>query len=138
MSKKKPAEANADNSAPEAASEVPSEMAVGPPAERRERSSGDSQEVAEPTATLISEVQSFLERREELSRKLAEEILATEKRLADLRRTAGLLQVEGTADPARDRKPKKAKPKAAPRPEKRESVPAAGVEGMPSPADNAD
>ena len=59
--------------------------------------------------TLTEEVQSFLDRRSELARKLAQEIDATEKKLAELKRAAGLLFPEndrnGRAEP--ERRPKK-------------------------------
>jgi len=137
MSKKKPAETNADNSTFEAASEVPPDRSSVSPSENCERAPADSTEVvAASAASLISEVQSFLERREELSRQLAEEIEATEKRLVELRRTASLLQAEAAVDSSKDRKPKKAKPKGTARPEKREPAPPADPASTPTPAEN--
>jgi hypothetical protein len=62
---------------------------------------------------LHEEIAAFLARREELSRKVAEEIVATEKRLAELRHTAALLLAERNDSPAKDRKPKKLKVKSA-------------------------
>jgi hypothetical protein len=58
---------------------------------------------------LLAEVQSFIERREELSRKLADEIAATEARLVELKRTAAALFPESAASATapKDKKPKK-------------------------------
>ena len=55
--------------------------------------------VAPPTAgtPLLAEVQSFIQRREELSRKLADEIAATEARLVELKKTAAALFPESAA-----------------------------------------
>jgi hypothetical protein len=65
---------------------------------------------------LVDEVQTFVARRSELAKKLAEEIKTTEKKLADLRKTASMLSPEsGDAAAPRERKPKQAKPKQAKR-----------------------
>jgi hypothetical protein len=56
---------------------------------------------------LAEEVQSFLDRRGELARKLAAEIEATERKLAELRRTAAALFPEGPAEEERDRPERK-------------------------------
>jgi hypothetical protein len=58
---------------------------------------------------LLAEVQSFIQRREELSRKLADEITATEARLVELKRTAAALFPESAAPVSapKDKKPKK-------------------------------
>jgi hypothetical protein len=62
----------------------------------------------QPVDELEQEVAEFLARREELARKLADEIAATERRLADLRRTAALLFPESSPPPpAKERKAKK-------------------------------
>lgn len=57
---------------------------------------------------LLAEVQSFIQRREELARKLADEIAATETKLVELKKTAAALFPETTA-PASAPKDKKAK-----------------------------
>lgn len=77
------------------------------------------------TLPLHAEIAAFLARREELSRKVAEEIVATEKKLAELKQTAALLLAEATATPAKDRKPKKLKVKSAHPAAAREEQPAA-------------
>ncbi len=61
---------------------------------------------------LMQEVRAFLDHRSVLARKLAEEIAATEKKLAELKRTAAQLFPENQSEPsAKDRKGKKPKPK---------------------------
>ena len=62
-------------------------------------------------------MQSFLAQREELAKKLAEEIAATEQKLAELKKTAAQLFPETvTAAAPKDKKAKKvSKPKPAPR-----------------------
>lgn len=62
---------------------------------------------------LHEEIAAFLARREELYRKVAEEIASTEKRLAELKHTAALLLAERSESSAKDRKPKKPKVKLA-------------------------
>ena len=59
--------------------------------------------------SLTEEVQSFLNRRSELARKLAQEIEATEKKLAELKHTAALLfpENDGNGRAEQERKPKK-------------------------------
>ena len=66
---------------------------------------------APATLPLHQEIAAFLARREELSRKVAEEIAATEVKLAELRQTAALLVAE-SKESAKDRKPKKLKLKS--------------------------
>ena len=78
--------------------------------------------------TLLEEVQSFLAQREELAKKLAEEIAATEQKLADLKKTAAQLFPEAAAAAAT--KDKKAKKVSKPKPVAREPEPA--VEPPPS------
>lgn len=58
---------------------------------------------------LLAEVQSFIQRREELSRKLADEIAATEAKLVELKKTAAALFPESasSASATKDKKPKK-------------------------------
>lgn len=74
---------------------------------------------AEP---LIEEVQQFLGKRAELAAKLTQEIEATEKKLVELKRTVALLFPENAPSIYKDRKPKKAKSKAASRSEKNDGV----------------
>ena len=77
-------------------------------------------EVATP---LLAEVQSFLSKRDELARKLAEEIAATEAKLAELKRTAASLFPETaitTANTAGKDKKSKRLPRAKPLPSKAE------------------
>lgn len=59
--------------------------------------------------SLAEEIQAFLARREELAQRLVSEIAATEQRLAALKQSAALLG----AEPANERKAKKAAPKKA-------------------------
>ena len=78
-----------------------------------------------PTADgmpLLAEVQSFIQRREELAKKLADEITATESKLAELKRTAAALFPENAVAAPAANKEKKAKklPKAKPLPAKGE------------------
>lgn len=80
--------------------------------------------LAPATLPLHAEIAAFLARREELSRKVAEEIAATELKLAELRQTAALLVAESKEQPAKDRKPKKLKLKSV-SPAGREEKPAA-------------
>jgi hypothetical protein len=76
---------------------------------------------------LVDEVQSFVAKRSELAKKVAEEIKTTEKKLAELRKTAAMLSPDsgGAAAPKerkpapKERKPKPAKPKSS----KREAKP---------------
>jgi hypothetical protein len=75
---------------------------------------------AAPDDPLLSEVQSFLSKRAELAQKMADEIAATEKKLAELKETAALLFPEHHGNGPKERKPKKAKPKAANRESKTE------------------
>src|SRR5579871_2764093 len=56
---------------------------------------------------LMAEVQSFLSRRDELARKLSEEIEVTEKKLAELRSTLASLFPDGGSNGQSDRKAKK-------------------------------
>ncbi|WP_425618948.1 hypothetical protein NA78x_002669 [Anatilimnocola sp. NA78] len=80
--------------------------------------------VAGEATPLLAEVQSFLSKRDELARKLAEEISATEAKLIELKRTAASLFPETAAAPAAAIKDKKLKklPKAKPLPTKAEGA----------------
>ena len=66
----------------------------------------------ETSDPLMAEVETFLSKREELARRFAEEIEATEERLAELKRTAASLFGENDGKTANE-KPKKPKPKPA-------------------------
>jgi len=70
----------------------------------------------------MAEVQSFLSRRDELARKLSEEIEVTEKKLAELRSTLASLFPDGGSNGQSDRKAKK-KTKGSNREAKSESAP---------------
>lgn len=72
-----------------AESSLPAGAAVGSPDGSVDN--GQPDHAAEELGGLAGEVQSFLSRRVELARKLAQEIEATEKKLAELKRTAALL-----------------------------------------------
>lgn len=71
---------------------------------------------AEPATPLIAEVQSFLSKRDELAKKLSEEIAATEAKLIELKKTAAALFPERAAAAPSVSKDKKVKklPKAKP------------------------
>ena len=64
---------------------------------------------AEPATPLIAEVHSFLSKRDELAKKLSEEIAATEAKLVALRKTAAALFPEKAAAAPAANKDKKAK-----------------------------
>ena len=68
-------------------------------------------ETTESVNPLMEEVQSFLNLRDELARKLALEIEATEQKLAELKSTAASLFPAESSDSSDERKAKKAKPK---------------------------
>ncbi len=76
----------------------------------------------EPAHPLMAEVESFLSRRDELAKKLAEEIEATEKKLAELRKIAESLFPENAAQGPVDRKAKKHKAKTSHRESKPDST----------------
>ncbi len=81
-------------------------------------------EAAEPTqplGELAKEVQDFIAQREQLAQKLAEEIAATEQKLAELKRTAVMLFPEKESAPAPAAKDRKAKVAAPPKPAKRKA-----------------
>jgi hypothetical protein len=75
----------------------------------------------EPTHPLMAEVETFLSKRDELARKLAEEIEATEKKLAELRKIAASLFPENVSSGPTDKKAKKLKTKTSNREAKPES-----------------
>jgi hypothetical protein len=83
--------------------------------------------------SLMTEVESFLGRRDELAKKLADEIVATEKKLAELKKTAASLFPEMFHQERSARKAKKHKAKSSNREEKNavtsapENVPPAAV-----------
>lgn len=77
------------------------------------------------TGTVLEEVQAFLAQRAELARKLALEIEATEKKLAELKQSAALLTPAPGGGATKEKKAKKAsKPKAVARREEPVSEPA--------------
>lgn len=69
--------------------------------------------IPEKSLPLMAEVQTFLATRDELAKKLAEEIAATEKKLAELKRTAAMLYPAAVAPPGKEKKAKKVKARAA-------------------------
>jgi hypothetical protein len=95
------------------------------PTEEPPRSTEESSFSIETIASdpLVDEVQLFLERRTALAKKLADEIAATEKKLADLRKTAAMLFPEQPPSNVKDRKAKKLKTKPAARHERPEATP---------------
>ena len=87
------------------------------------------------SCALLDEVQSFLAAREELAKKLASEIAATEKKLAELKQTAAMLFPAAPAvSSPKEKKAKKAKVKAAAQPEPSEAATSTPVESTPSEA----
>jgi hypothetical protein len=90
---------------------------------------------------LLAEVQSFIQRRSELAKKLTDEIAATEAKLAELKRTAAALFPENNrAAPAasKDKKTKKL-PKAKPLPAKAEvTAPANAIKADESASETAE
>jgi hypothetical protein len=87
--------------------------------------------VAAEELWLVAEVQAFLSKRGELAEKLAREIEATEKKLAELKRTAALLNPAASVEAARDKKAKK--PTLKKKPERKTEANAQPTE---SPAEN--
>lgn len=79
--------------------------------------------VIEQPHPLMAEVESFLSKRDELAQKLALEIEATEKKLAELKKTAASLFPETAGGAPADRKSKKNKAKSANREAKAEAAP---------------
>lgn len=90
-----------------------------------------AESVEEPGHPLMEEVQSFLNLRDELARKLAAEIEMMEEKLAELKRTAASLFPSGDADSAADRKAKKPKPKPAAPKDKSGTASVANTESEP-------
>ena len=93
-------------------------LAASEPAESRSESAASMpspvhDSVPAESLAIMDRVQAFLALRTELAANLAAEIEATEKKLAELRKTAALLFPESTSvAPVKDKKPKKpAKPK---------------------------
>lgn len=76
------------------------------------------------------EVEAFLAQRQQLAQKLADEIAATEQKLAELKRTAAALFPQENLPPAaaKERRPKSA---AAAKPAKRKAAPEAAAEAPP-------
>jgi hypothetical protein len=75
-------------------------------------------DISEPSDPLMEEVQSFLNLRDELARKLATEIDALEEKLAELKKTAASLFPGSDSDSTGDRKAKKPKAKSSSQKEK--------------------
>lgn len=71
----------------------------------------------------MDEVQAFLEMRTELAKKVGEEIEATEKKLADLNKTAAMLVAEAGSSVPKEKKPRKLKVKTPGRREASASEP---------------
>ena len=93
--------------------------------EIHEEPTSDQESAAEPASanvsgSLMDEVQSFMTLRDELSRKLAAEIEATELKLAELKETAASLFPQNS-EATEEKKAKKPKPKA-PKEEKSSST----------------
>jgi hypothetical protein len=87
-----------------------------------------------PDEPLFEEVQAFLSQRAELAQKLADEIAATEKKLAELKKTSAMLFPESVAViPSKERKPKKPKLKSAAREHKPETTPGEGESSVAPP-----
>ena len=83
---------------------------------------------------LMDEVQSFLAARDELAKKLAAEIAAMEKKLAELKRTAALLFPANDTPTLKEKKPKKSSTKVGGRTEPSEASPQATTETGPDEA----
>jgi hypothetical protein len=61
---------------------------------------------------LVSEVQTFVAKRGELAKKLSDEIKSTEKKLAELKKTAAMLSTEPSSAAPKEPKPRPTKRKA--------------------------
>jgi hypothetical protein len=85
--------------------------ALGEPAQA-EASPEPPEQFSTAADPLLGEVQSFLSKRADLAKKLADEIEATENKLAELKRTAAMLFPENHGNGPKERKPKKVKLKA--------------------------
>ncbi|HTN76031.1 MAG TPA: hypothetical protein VL096_12320 [Pirellulaceae bacterium] len=79
--------------------------------------------VTEQVDPLLAEVQSFLDKRDELAQKLTDEITATERKLVVLRDKLASLFPEQSAPVPKPGKLKKSKPKSTSRQERVESDP---------------
>lgn len=87
---------------------------------------------SEPLDPLMDEVQTFINLRDELARKLAAEIDAMEQKLADLKKTAASLFPSGSNDVPEEKKAKKPKPKP---PKEEKASPASEPEPEPEAAE---
>lgn len=77
-----------------------------------DRTLDESPTTGSPPDPLAAEVAAFLTQRTTLAARIAEEIAATESRLAELRRTLSMLMPESSDNSGgKERRPKKAKPK---------------------------
>ncbi len=92
----------------------------------------DSGRSTEPDHPLMEEIQTFLHLRDELARKLAIEIEATEQKLAELKKTAASLFPQSGGEVAEEKKAKKPKPKT---PKEEKSSSAASHEKEPETAE---
>lgn len=103
-----PVKSAAETPTPSEAPEVPAVAASVTPEPVRAEANA-----AEPVDPLMAEVESFLSKRDELARRIADEIAATEEKLADLKKTAASLFPETLSGEESVQKPKKPKPKPA-------------------------
>lgn len=92
-----------------AADETPT-PSVSPEVETPVEPANEPEEQVDP---LMAEVESFISRRDELARKIADEIEALEQKLADLKETAASLFPDNVGGGQVAPKPKKPKPKPA-------------------------
>ncbi|QDV71788.1 hypothetical protein Poly24_55280 [Rosistilla carotiformis] len=87
------------------------------PNESNEMEGSDSEagEEAPPprSGSLLDDVQAFFDQREELAQRLAEEIEATQEKLAELQETLAQLHPDRSVNAAKERRPKKVKKPAA-------------------------
>lgn len=102
--------------------EVHTEEVSGQAHETEAPFENSSTSTAEPGLPLMDEIQSFINLREELSRKLAAEIEAMEEKLAELKKTAASLFPQG--DASEEKKGKKPKPKPSKEEKPRSEAPA--------------
>lgn len=113
MAKKKSGEKGAESRDVKAAAEHPNAPEAA--AEETLVEAATPGYVAEEAAFLAAEVQAFLDRRTELTARLAREIEATERRLEELRHSLALLSPPLPGVPAEQAKPEKKAKKPAPK-----------------------
>lgn len=107
MAKKKSSEKSTEVRETEAGSTVEASAEAASPQSGAIVEASTPGYVAAEELWLVAEVQSFLNKRGELAEKLAREIEATEKKLAELKRTAALLNPASPVESGRDKKAKK-------------------------------